>query len=32
LKSGEFKKRVEAMDGFVVPEDIGDVVYGSGQE
>ncbi len=28
LKSGEFKKRIEALVGFVVPEDIGEVIYG----
>ncbi len=28
LKSDEFKKRIEALVGFVVPEDIGEVVYG----
>ncbi len=28
LKSDEFKKSIEAMAGFVVPDDIGEVVYG----
>lgn len=29
LKSGGFKRRVEALGGFVVPNDIGEVVWGS---
>ncbi len=30
LKSDEFKKRIEALGGFVIPPDIGEIVYGKG--